>query len=469
MSHKPDPDKNVNLTINGMSVTVPEGTRILEAAKKVNVDIPTLCEHPDLCRRGICRICVVECDGRGKLLTACTNDVWEGVNVVTHNARLLDVRKTILELILADHPQDCLSCIRNKNCELQALSESFAIRGNPFDRDFAVQLPEQLREHSSAISPKTVENKTLIREMEKCIKCCRCSEVCQEVQTIRAINTSCRSHNFGISVPYRHTLDESTCVFCGKCASVCPVGAIYGYDQSAEVMEILGKSDRHVIAQVSEETVTALSSLLCGQKNNSADNCCTDCIITAGKITAALKQIGFKKVYDAQAAANVSYSELKNELEKRKKNGGKLPMISGSWEGISRFIKNFYPELEAHLAAGKNKRRTFADAFKYAYIEEEKVYISNVITVSFVPTVAGKFGDYGKNDYALTASELARLIKSAGIDICCLAEEKFDNIKTDTSNQNSYTKPEIINGFPTARKVLESVLKSECISNWIEI
>jgi NADH dehydrogenase/NADH:ubiquinone oxidoreductase subunit G len=180
--HKPDPNKSVNLTIDGLSVTVPEGTTILEAARKVNVQIPTLCDHPGLHRRAICRLCVVECDGRGKLLAACANDVWEGVSVVTNNARIAGIRRTILELLLADHPQECLSCVRNTKCELQSLAERFGIRSSPFSRE--------------AFAPnKEIAGEMLVRDMNKCVKCGRCVDVCQEVQTAGAINTSHRSVN----------------------------------------------------------------------------------------------------------------------------------------------------------------------------------------------------------------------------------------------------------------------------------
>ena len=219
MSHKPDPNKNVNLTINGIPVTVPEGTRIIEAAKKVNVKIPTLCDHPELCRRGWCRICVVECDGRGKLVAACANDVWEGVNIVTNNFRLFDVRKTILELILANHPQECLFCVKNKKCELQRLAENFGIRNEPFERC--------LHEDDSTNKDIVESNgKTIVRNMGKCIKCGRCVEACNEHLAF-AINTKGRSHEFTISTPYDRSLSETPCDFCGKCAEVCPVAAFY--------------------------------------------------------------------------------------------------------------------------------------------------------------------------------------------------------------------------------------------------
>jgi ferredoxin len=447
MSHKPDPNKNVNLTIDGVPVTVPEGTRILEAAKKANVKIPTLCEHPDLCKRAICRICVVECDGRGKLVAACANDVWEGVSVVTNSLRLFDIRKTILELILANHPQDCLSCVRNTNCELQSLAEEYGIRSSSFGRNDGGGKP-------------VIESETIVRDMEKCVKCGRCVEVCQEEQAIRAINTSHRSHEYGISAPYNQALEESACVFCGRCAEVCPVGAIYEHDRTAEVWASLNDSGRRTIAQVSP-------GLVLNDGGNTG-------LITTGKIITALKLLGFDKVYDANVLAEISNSELNEELQKRISSGGKLsgsklPLISGNSEGFSRFVKNFFPALADNLAAGRNPRRIFAEVIKGEYASAEKADISCVLSVSFVPGIAGKYGKTGKMDIAVTAAELARMIKLAGLDISGLTESSFDAVKiTPPKGDNSALK-ETICGFAPARKALEDVCEGRSTSKWVEI
>jgi ferredoxin len=442
MSHKPDPNKSVNLTIDGVHVTVPEGTRILEAAKKANVKIPTLCEHPDLCKRAICRICVVECDGRGKLAAACANDVWEGVSVVTNNLRLFDIRKTILELVLANHPQDCLSCVRNKNCELQSLAEEYGIRSSSFGRNENGGKP-------------VIESETIVRDMEKCVKCGRCVEVCQEEQTIRAINTSHRSHEYGISAPYKQALEESACVFCGRCAEVCPVGAIYEHDRTAEVWASLNDSGRRTIAQVSPGLVL--------KANGNAGG------ITTGKIVTALKLLGFDKVYDGEVSAEISNSQLSEELQKRISSGGKLPLISGSTEGVSRFVKNFFPDLAGNLAAGGNPRRIFAEVIKGEYAASEKADISGVMSVSFVPGIAGKYGETGKTDIAITAAELARMIKLAGIDIVGLTESSFDAVKTAPQKGDNSAQKEKVCGFAQARKALEAVCEGKCASKWVEI
>jgi NADH dehydrogenase/NADH:ubiquinone oxidoreductase subunit G len=444
MSHKADPNKNVSLTIDGIPVTVPEGTRILEAAKKVSIDIPTLCEHPELCKRAFCRICVVECDGRKKLIAACANDVWEGVSIVTSNQYLIETRKTIIEMILANHPQDCLSCQRNKNCELQSLAVKFGIRETPFDRG------------SERFSP-AINSETLVHDMDKCVKCGRCIEACQEVQAVRTINYSHRSYKFKIATPYNQSLEDSNCVFCGKCASVCPVGAIYGHDQTTEIWASLNDKDRRTIAQVSPSFASALENEL-------------DSAVTTGKITTALKLLGFDRIYDEEFAANISNSELRSELEKRAKTGGKLPMITGSWEGVHNYIKNFYPDLTDHLAAAKNKRQIFAEIIKSKYADYEKKEISSITTVSFIPSVAQKYSvKREKTDFALTAAEFARMIKLAGINIYSLPEAQFDTIKVEQPTGNNAAKPEIINGFAEARKVIETIRERKCNAQWIEI
>jgi len=444
MSHKPDPSKSVNLTIDGVSVTVPEGTRILEAAKKANVKIPTLCEHPDLCKRAVCRICVVECDGRGKLIAACANDVWEGVSVATNNARLFDIRKTILELILANHPQDCLSCVRNKKCELQDLAAEYGIRESPFGRNDSGGKP-------------VIESETIVRNMDKCVKCGRCVEACQEEQTIRAINTSHRSHEYGISAPYNQSLEESSCVFCGRCADVCPVGAIYEHDRTAEVWASLNDSGRRTIAQVSPGLECVL------EKELAFGN------ITTGKIVTALKILGFDKVYDAGVSSEISDSELSEEIQKRISGGKKLPLISGGSEGVYQFVKNFYPDLADCLASGRSPRRVFAEAVKGEYAAAEKTDISNVMAVSFVQGIAAQYGAGGKAEIALTAAGLARMINLTGICISGLPESQFDAVKIDLLKGKNIIKKEKICGFPQARKTLEAVRMGKITSQWVEI
>jgi NADH dehydrogenase/NADH:ubiquinone oxidoreductase subunit G len=450
--HKPDPNKNVSLTIDGKPVTVPEGTRILEAARKANVHIPTLCEHPDLCKRAVCRLCVVECDGRGKLLAACANDVWEGVKVVTYNDRIVNIRKTIIELLVANHPQECLTCIRSKNCELQNLAEEFGIWESPFTHDVAGR------------KPPVTESKTLVRDMAKCVKCGRCVEACQEVQTIRSINTASRSVHYEIGAPYGLPLAEGSCVFCGQCAEVCPVGAIYEYDQSMETWKILIDKERPVALQISASLIGTINGAL-GLPAGT---------LNPGKLVSALKRIGFIKVFDADYFSNVLATEENIELEKRIKSKGKLPMISGNSEGVIKFVENSYPDLVAHLSPYKNQRQTFAALIQAAYPAATAVSVSACVAQKYKhrqPVAESSASAAADTSITLTVNELARIIKLSGLMFNGLPETPFDTFEgtlPKAANPAEH-KTLTINGYANARVMLDTIRKGDCDAALVKI
>jgi len=434
-----DTVNNINLTIDGIPVAVPRGTTLLEAAKKANITIPILCEHPGLNRRAICRLCVVEADGGSKLLAACANTVWEGANIVTNNQRLFMVRKTIIELILANHPQDCLSCVRSKNCELQTLAVSFGLFASSFGNEAKKNTP-------------IIESDTLVRDMDKCVKCNRCVEACQEVQTIRAINTSHRSYDYEITTAYKQTLNDTPCVFCGGCAAVCPVGAIYGHDQTAAVWKALGDSSVKTIAQVTPALVSALEQEFGA--------------VTMGKVISAIKLLGFDKVYDALITVNAISAEIGSEVQSRK---GKLPVISGCTGGISRFIKHSYPDLEGNLTASKNLREMFSTSFKAGFAKEAGTDVSKVTSVSFVSCIAQKYSvKQDKTDFAISAAELVRMIKMAGIVITALPEAQFDAANFDLPKAGA-AKNKIVHGYAQAREVMEEIRSGKCDAEWVEV
>ena len=409
-------DHNVSLTIDGFPVTVPEGTTILEAAHKVNIKIPTLCDHPDLCKRSVCRICVVECDGRAKLITACANYAQEGMSVVTNNRRILEIRKTIIELLLADHPQDCTGCTRNLNCELQSLAETFCIRETPFIGSSS--------SHPDAVNGDQCETAggAIVRDMNKCIKCLRCVEVCQEIQTICAINTSNRSSNYGISTPFKHALGEGACIFCGQCAAVCPVGAISGYDQCDELWSALNRNKMHVVAQIAPAAAAALAREL----NLSSTT------VTSGKIVTALKWMGFNGVYDGAYFAGITVSGNTLEILSRMEANGKLPMISCCSPGFKKFVEEFYPDLYEHLSLSKSPEHNFLTHVKDQYLYFNYPDCDGITFVSIVPCIAKKFmaGNVQANEpndkeIVLTTVELARMIRIMGIEFENLNESDF--------------------------------------------
>jgi iron only hydrogenase large subunit-like protein len=444
--HKPNPNKNVNLTINGIPVTVPEGTRILEAARTVGVTIPVLCDHPDLCKRAICRICVVECDGRGKLLAACGNDVWEGVNVVTHNERLDYIRKTIIELILANHPQECLNCIRNTHCELQKLAEDFNVRESSFRHDDT--------KHKSAI----IEHKTLVRDMGKCVKCGRCVEACQEVQTIRCINTAHRSIHYEIGTPYTQSLADGPCVFCGQCAAVCPVGAIYEHDQSSEAWALLNDNERRVVAQIPPTLGAVLDKALDLPAGT----------VTPGKMATALKRLGFDQVFDADwCTGAVEAAEIGEAHNRRKSNPSGLPVITGCCAGCFKFVEDSYPDLADRLSPCKNHRQLFGELAQTMYPRQA------VSAVTISPCIAQKFIHHStpENNLVLSANEIARMFKLVGINFDALPETAFNTLEglpAETA-EKSGAKTLAVYGFANARAVMDSIRKGECEAGLVRI
>jgi iron only hydrogenase large subunit-like protein len=451
MSHEPDPNKSVNLTIDGIPISVPEGTRILEAARTVNIHIPTLCEHPDLCKRAHCRICVVECDGRGKLIAACANEVWEGVNIVTHNSRLASIRKMIIELILADHPQECLSCIRNTHCELQKLAADFNIRESSFRH------LEKAHNDPTCVKP-VLESKTLVRDMGKCVKCSRCVEACQEVQTIRSINTAYRSVHYEIGTPYGQALAEGPCVFCGQCAAVCPVGAIYEYDQGAEVRTALNDSERRVIAQISQTLGEAFDEALSLPAG----------MVTTGKIVTALKRLGFDQVFDtAVSATAVQAAEISEVQSRIKKGQPNLPMITGCSTGCFKFVEDSYPDLAVRLSICKNTQQMFSSFAKTLYPQQP------VTTISIFGCLAQKFthNDPVDDNVVLTVNEIARMFTLAGINFDGLPETPFNTLEGTAGAETSVAEIAIaesevktltVYGFAQARAIMDSIRKGEC-------
>jgi NADH dehydrogenase/NADH:ubiquinone oxidoreductase subunit G len=449
MSHKPDPDKNVNLSVDGIEVTVPEGTTILEAARKANVSIPTLCDHPDLCRRAVCRVCVVECDGKGKLLAACANDVWEGVKVITHNSRIAMIRKTIIGLLLANHPQDCLNCAANTDCKLQSLAQVYGIRETAFRHEAINRLP---------ISKDNV----LLRDMDKCVKCGRCVEACQEIQTVRAINSSRRSVNYAITTAYNMSLEDAKCVSCGQCEAVCPVGAICENDQSAQAWAALKNSEGRAVAQFNKTLCTELDSVFGFPPGT----------ISPGKAVTALKRLGFDKVFDSQFTADLAAAELslelRNRIDKQNLQGKQnLPMISACSQSAVKFIENFYPDLTSRLSPCRSPQEILASIFR-----EEKTTI-----FSIEPCISNKGYNTaaGNEVVTITVKELARMFRLAGIDFSSLPESPFDSIKPagngikDQAADFKRIKCLAANGLGKARTILDSIRRGECGASFVEI
>ena len=408
-----DPNKMVTIKIDGIPVTVPSGTTIMEAARKIGINIPSLCHHPDLGVRAFCRVCLVEDSWSRRLKTACNNLVDEAGDITTNSPKVRKARKTILELILANHPQDCLHCEKNGKCELQKLAAEYNIRGNIFD---PVWKPV----------PKEMSNPALVRDMTKCVRCGRCVEACQAIQTTNAIGFSGRSVDFKITTAFEKPLSESPCVYCGQCVAVCPVGALYEKDDTQRVWDAIDDPDKFVIVQTAPAVRVAIGEEF-GMERGA---------VATGKMVAALRRLGFDRVFDTDFSADLTIMEEGYELLNRMKNGGTLPMITSCSPGWINFVEKNYPDLLDNVSSCKSPQQMFGAIAKTYYADKMGIPREKMFVVSVMPCIAKKYecqrpemnsSGYQDVDVVLTTREFAKMIRMAGLSFDRLPEEEFDH------------------------------------------
>ena len=402
----------VNVKVNGIAVSVPKGSTILEAARKAGVEIPTLCFMKEKNEIGACRICVVEATGARGLVTACVYPVAEGMEIQTNTAKVQKARKTTLELILSTHEKKCLSCIRSTNCELQKLCREYGVEEDTFGGYRPIYEIDDSTPH-------------LIRDNNKCILCRRCVAVCNE-QYVSVIGANDRGIDTNIGSPFNLKLGQVPCISCGQCTAVCPTGALTEKDDTDKVWEALADTTKHVVVQTAPSIRATLGE-------------CFDMPIgtnVEGKMVAALRRLGFAKVFDTDFAADLTIVEEANELVERIKNGGTLPMITSCSPGWVKFCELYYPDMLAHLSSCKSPQQMGGAVIKTYYAEKMGIDPKDIICVSVMPCTAKKF-EIGREDQsaagvpdvdiAITTRELARMIDRAGIKFTALPDEEFDS------------------------------------------
>lgn len=406
----------IRAKINGILVTVPEGSSILEAAKKVQIKIPTLCKHPDLDATAGCGLCIVKLKGSPKMLRACCTPIEENMDITTHDPEIVEVRRTVLELILSKHPNECLSCGRNNNCELQKLAADFGITRDSF--------PQFLAE-----IPADDSTKSIVLEPSKCIHCGRCVQVCQEVQNVWALSFLERGFDTRISPAGDIRLSESPCVRCGQCSAHCPTGAIFEYDQTQTVWKALQDQEKYCIVQIAPAVRVAVGEAFGFKPGTNL----------TGKLYAALRRMGFRAVFDTNFAADVTIVEEANEfVERFANNKGPLPLITSCCPAWVDFMEKFHSDMIPHFSSCKSPQAMLGALSKTYYAKKVKLDPAKIFMLSIMPCTAKKFeitrsaemfaSGLQDIDVSITTRELSRMIKQAGIDFSDLPDEEPDHI-----------------------------------------
>ena len=427
----------ISIEADGRNIKAKNGETILTALKREGIHIPTLCHIPGLTPTGACRICVVEVEGTPNLVPSCSYPVCEGMKIKTQTSRVLEARKTIVELLLSNHPDDCLYCSRSGKCDLQKLAQDLGIRQRIY--------------HGKRTARPDVSSPAIIREPDKCILCGKCVRVCEEIQGVSAIDFIGRGSRAFIGTAFNAGLNVSSCVNCGQCIAVCPTGALSERSYLDEVVVALADPEKMVVAQHAPSVSVTLAEEFGLKTGKDVD----------GKIVAALRRLGFARVFDTGFSADLTIMEEASELAKRIRDGGTLPMLTSCSPGWIKFLEQFYPEYIPNVSTCKSPQQMMGALIKSFFAKRENIDPAKIVSVSVMPCTAKKFecsrpemapAGVPDVDYVLTTREFEKLLHMFGIDLLAIAPEAADTPFGERSTAGKI--------FGTSGGVMEAALRT---------
>lgn len=430
----------VQVKINEIPVSVPAGTSILDAARKIHIKIPTLCKHADLLPTAACGLCIVKVAGQSKMPRACSMPVKEGMEIITHDGELTEIRKAVIELILSNHPNECLTCGRNGNCELQTLAGEFGIRQD--------SIPRHVNDW-----PNDNTNGSIVIDFRKCIKCGRCVQVCQEVQNVWALSFLDRGINTRMAPAGDITLAESPCIKCGQCAAHCPTGAIVENDETATVWEALYDKNNYCTVQIAPSVRVALGEEFGYPPGTNLTK----------KIYAVLRRLGFKAVFDTNFSADLTIMEEANEFVQRFVHGkGALPLLTSCCPSWTDYMEKCYDDFIENFSTAKSPQQMMGVMAKTYYSEKKGIDPASHFHVSIMPCTAKKYelertdemfaSGFQDVDVVLTTRELARMIKQSGLLFDEMPDDEADSILGEYSGAGTI--------FGATGGVMEAAIRS---------
>ncbi|MBN4051061.1 MAG: NADH:ubiquinone oxidoreductase [Alkaliphilus sp.] len=408
----------INITINGLKVSVPTGSTILDAAKKLNIKIPTLC-HLDLHdlkmvnQVASCRVCVVEVEGRRNLAPSCATPATEGMVVHTNTSRSVKARRTVMELLLSDHPKDCLICSKSMDCNLQSLSADLGIHSICCEGEMSTY-------------PIDDSSHAIVRNLDKCILCRRCETMCTNVQTVNVYSAVGRGFETVVSTSFDLPMSETACTFCGQCVAVCPTGALTEVNNTSKVWDALRDPNKLVVVQTAPAVRTALGEMFDMEAGT----------LVTGKMVTALRNLGFDKVFDTNFAADLTIMEEASELVHRIEHGGTMPMLTSCCPAWVKFIEHNFPEMLDIPSTCKSPHQMFGVIVKTYLAEKLNILPANIVLVSVMPCLAKKYesarpelhdDDIPEVDIVITTREFGGMLREAGINLAALKDGEFDN------------------------------------------